>query len=186
MGYVCHFVWWHRTHPTIFVAYPEHKSPQMAGRFSPIMIIIITAFFFCFFFTHDALVCHVASTTEKTWLQTTRDQHMHPSVRLCVLSCECVFSINVKMCDCKRARLEMCLAVELWERNVQKKKNRGMCFSCSYVCGVWFVSLCVDCFKVLGMHRSTGSEQRMQLEAWPSVQHENSTTNLHLCVYFWS
>lgn len=143
-------------------------------------------FFLFFFFTHDALVCHVASTTEKTWLQTTRDQHMHPSVRLCVLSCECVFSINVKMCDCKRARLEMCLAVELWERNVQKKKNRGMCFSCSYVCGVWFVSLCVDCFKVLGMHRSTGSEQRMQLEAWPSVQHENSTTNLHLCVYFWS
>lgn len=35
MGHVCQFVWWHRTHPIIFVAHPEHKSPWMVGRFSP-------------------------------------------------------------------------------------------------------------------------------------------------------
>ena len=33
------------------------------------------------------------------------------------------------------------------------------------------------------MHRSTGSEQRMQLEARPSVQHKNNATDLvYVCV----
>lgn len=64
----------------MFVAHAEHKSPQMVGRFSPII-----KYAFLFFLTHDALVCHVASTTEKTRLQTTRDRHMHPTVKsMCV------------------------------------------------------------------------------------------------------
>lgn len=36
------------------------------------------------------------------------------------------------------------------------------------------------------MHRSTGSEQRMQLEARPSVQHKNNATDLvylYVCVF---
>lgn len=75
MGYVFQFVWWHQTHPMIFVAHPEQKSPHMSGRFRLYILIILT---------HDALVCRVASTTEKTWLQTTRDQHMHPSAYIYV------------------------------------------------------------------------------------------------------
>lgn len=63
------------THPIIFVAHPEHKSPQNSRKIQPRQHII-----HIFIITHDALVCRVASTTEKTRLQTTRDQHMHPSV----------------------------------------------------------------------------------------------------------
>lgn len=45
MGHVCQFVRWHRTHPIIFVAHPEHKSPEIIGRFSPCSVkILITIF----------------------------------------------------------------------------------------------------------------------------------------------
>lgn len=124
MGHVFHYVWWHWTHPIMFVAHPEHKSPHMSGRFRFYLHGSV--------WTPDASVCRVASTTAKTWLQTTRDQHMHPCVEdMCVLACEW-------MC------LWMC---------------EGDVFP-----AVFHVCVCsVVLVKLLGMHRSTGSEQRMQL-----------------------
>lgn len=136
-------------------------------------------YIYIFFFTHDALVCHVASTTEKTWLQTTRDQHMHPTVQ----------SLCVSMWMYLNSRESVWTVFSGWSEEKCIKMRKGICFSCSYVWRVLSVCVCTVCeslcwlFKVLGMHRSTGSEQRMQLEAWPSVQHKNNGTNLQLCMF---
>lgn len=98
-GHVLRFVWWHRTHAVGFVAHPEHKSPPTV----------------LFFVTHDALVCRVASTAEETWLQTTRDRHMHPSVDLCVC-----LGMWMYLSACERMYLRVNEAENMW--NVSRSR----------------------------------------------------------------
>lgn len=150
MGYVCQFCLTTLNTSHNFCRLSRARISVNGWKIQPLYLFLKKP--------HDALVCRVASTTEKTWLQTTRDQHMHPSVRMCVLACKW---IHVKVCGCGKNEAEKVLSSYLRLRNVQSIHVR--------------VRLCC-LLKVLGMHRSAGSEQRMQLEAWPSVQHK--TNNL--------
>lgn len=154
MGHVCQFVWWHQTHPIILVAHPEHKSPQMFGRFSPIIRRCLFVFFI-------------------------------PMMPWCV-----VWRQPQKRRGCRQPETNTCtplldyVCVSMW-----------MWFMWSCEAGYVFneLQLCVECLYMMwgfvlivegvGMHRSTGSEQRMQLEAWPSVQRKNNDTTLHSCMF---
>lgn len=159
MGHLCQFVWGHQTHPIIFVAHPEHKSPQVIGRFSPS----------CYY---PWCLCVSRGVNHSNDVAADNQRPTHAPLRH-------VACVSVQMyfkCDYERVNV---FTSENVYKSVECAFTAAMCVY--YLCAfVQSESLCW-LSKMIGMQRSTGSEQRMQLEAWPSVQRTTHTKNPLTC-----
>lgn len=96
MGHLCQFVWWHETHPKIFVAHPEHRSPEMHR--APALLIL-----------HDLLCLGVSSGVNHRNDVAADDQrptHAPLSQFMCV-------SVNVLVFE----------SVWLWKSQAENKEN---------------------------------------------------------------